>query len=338
MTLCLTWTVHSYAINKSSKNFQQATTQTSEASASKRSLDTVMQHIEKTMGSGSSDQIWQQIQAIVVKTLLSTQPKLQASYKSFFGTSNTSVDGQSSSTSKCFEILGFDVLLDTTGRAWLLEVNHAPSFAGDSPLDREIKGALIHSTLQLVGVTNEQKRLFVRQRKQEWSQRLWQVHKPASAKTNEGTSIAATDKHDNQASVSDLKSPDSFLEPEQADDDETRSLESDSSSSNQSQSSVSEADDDVAEERELSHELGPSVELAFQRFSLKNVFRKVNRVAPVAPTVANGASPKQIAAFSNEFEQIYPIETSSGMQAIQLQTRYEKILAAAQVNRSKLWN
>lgn len=293
-----------------------------------------MQHLEKTMGTGASDQIWQQIQAIVVKTLLSTQPKLQASYKSFFGANTANTDGQSSS--KCFEILGFDILLDSTGQAWLLEVNHAPSFAGDSPLDREIKGALVHSTLELVGVTNEQKRLFVRQRKQEWNQRLWQVQKPARTKANESSQAIDTVKHNNQASLSDLNAvirPASSPEPEQADD---RLQESDSSSSNQSECSVMN-NDEASEEREANSELGPSLELAFQRFSLKNVFRKTNRVAPA---LASEEPLQQIAAFANVFERIYPIEPSgeNDMRAIQLQTQYEKIVAAAEVNRSKLWN
>jgi tubulin polyglutamylase TTLL6/13 len=35
----------------------------------------------------------------------------------------------------CFELLGFDVILDSNLKPFLLEVNHAPSFATDSPLD-----------------------------------------------------------------------------------------------------------------------------------------------------------------------------------------------------------
>jgi tubulin polyglutamylase TTLL6/13 len=35
----------------------------------------------------------------------------------------------------CFEILGFDVLIDKNGTPWLLEVNHAPSFNCDTALD-----------------------------------------------------------------------------------------------------------------------------------------------------------------------------------------------------------
>ena len=39
----------------------------------------------------------------------------------------------------CFELLGFDIILNSDLTPMLLEVNHAPSFATDSPLDYEVK-------------------------------------------------------------------------------------------------------------------------------------------------------------------------------------------------------
>jgi tubulin polyglutamylase TTLL6/13 len=53
----------------------------------------------------------------------------------------------------CFEILGFDVFLDDQLKPWILEVNHAPSFATDSPLDFKIKKALITDTLKLLNLS-----------------------------------------------------------------------------------------------------------------------------------------------------------------------------------------
>ena len=40
----------------------------------------------------------------------------------------------------CFEILGFDIMLDENLKPYLIEINHAPSFNTDSPLDEKIKG------------------------------------------------------------------------------------------------------------------------------------------------------------------------------------------------------
>ena len=47
-------------------------------------------------------------------------------------------------------MLGFDVMIDSAGAAHLLEVNHNPSFAIPTPLDRAIKGAVMLATLKKV--------------------------------------------------------------------------------------------------------------------------------------------------------------------------------------------
>jgi tubulin polyglutamylase TTLL4 len=52
----------------------------------------------------------------------------------------------------CFEIYGFDILLDQKLRPHLLEINISPSLSSSSPLDKKIKTMLIVDTLNLVGV------------------------------------------------------------------------------------------------------------------------------------------------------------------------------------------
>lgn len=58
----------------------------------------------------------------------------------------------------CFELLGFDIILDQNVKPVLLEVNHAPSFATDSPLDYDIKRKLFVDMFKMLGLTLERKR------------------------------------------------------------------------------------------------------------------------------------------------------------------------------------
>lgn len=59
--------------------------------------------------------------------------------------------------SHCFEVLGFDILLDEKAKPILLEINHSPSFATDAPIDIKIKTELIKDSLTLLGLTQHRK-------------------------------------------------------------------------------------------------------------------------------------------------------------------------------------
>jgi len=55
----------------------------------------------------------------------------------------------------CFEVLGFDVIIDEEQKPWLLEVNQAPSFQTDSELDYGVKKEVLLDTFRLLGVTED---------------------------------------------------------------------------------------------------------------------------------------------------------------------------------------
>ena len=52
----------------------------------------------------------------------------------------------------CFEVFGFDILLDSDLKPWLVEVNLSPSLTSDSPLDHQIKANLLTDTFNMVSV------------------------------------------------------------------------------------------------------------------------------------------------------------------------------------------
>ena len=58
----------------------------------------------------------------------------------------------------CFELLGFDILIDSVLQPWLIEVNLSCSLGCDSALDQRVKSALVADLLTLVGVTPLDKR------------------------------------------------------------------------------------------------------------------------------------------------------------------------------------
>lgn len=52
----------------------------------------------------------------------------------------------------CFELFGFDILIDSNLKPWLIEVNLAPSLECSSKLDFKIKSNLIQNLLNLVNI------------------------------------------------------------------------------------------------------------------------------------------------------------------------------------------
>lgn len=56
-------------------------------------------------------------------------------------------DAKRASQSKCFQLLGFDVIVDSNLKPWLLEVNSAPSMTMGSNLDTFIKTSIIEHAL-----------------------------------------------------------------------------------------------------------------------------------------------------------------------------------------------
>lgn len=61
----------------------------------------------------------------------------------------------------CFEVLGFDILLDEAFRPWLLEINLSPSLNTDSGLDLKIKGSMISDLFTMMGVVAIDQRFSV---------------------------------------------------------------------------------------------------------------------------------------------------------------------------------
>ncbi len=58
----------------------------------------------------------------------------------------------------CFELLGFDIIIDTELNPFVLEVNHTPSFETDTALDGFIKKNAIKDALLLMNINLKNKK------------------------------------------------------------------------------------------------------------------------------------------------------------------------------------
>jgi tubulin polyglutamylase TTLL9 len=50
----------------------------------------------------------------------------------------------------CFELYGFDILLDSELKPWLLEVNSSPSMTANTPADAELKNSILDDTFTVL--------------------------------------------------------------------------------------------------------------------------------------------------------------------------------------------
>ena len=62
--------------------------------------------------------------------------------------------------SRCFEILGFDIMVNTNLKPSLIEVNHLPSWGTDSPLNETIKSLVITQALSSINVSMQDRQNF----------------------------------------------------------------------------------------------------------------------------------------------------------------------------------
>ena len=87
------------------------------------------------------DALWSKLEDLVSKTLLSSQERIVQATRRHVPFPHDN----------CFQLFGFDVMIDDRLKPWLLEVNLSPSLKTDSPLDLQVKSQVISDLLSLVG-------------------------------------------------------------------------------------------------------------------------------------------------------------------------------------------
>ena len=104
-----------------------------------RKLKAVLKHLKAN--NIDTVQLMQDIEDVIIKSIISVEFPVNSACKMFVPHRNN-----------CFELYGFDILVDSDLKPWLLEVNLSPSLNVDSPIDVKIKSAMICDLMTVVGI------------------------------------------------------------------------------------------------------------------------------------------------------------------------------------------
>ena len=90
---------------------------------------------------------WSRIFDVIIKSIISGENSI------FNAVKKTCIH-----KTNCFELFGFDILIDSDLKPWLIEINLSPSLACESAIDHSIKSQLIADTFNLVGIKKYDRR------------------------------------------------------------------------------------------------------------------------------------------------------------------------------------
>ncbi|KAG9350889.1 hypothetical protein JZ751_024778 [Albula glossodonta] len=151
-----------YSVNKHNENFERDETVDK---GSKRSIGWFTEFLRTN--DHDVAKFWGDVSELVVKTLIVAEPHVLHAYR-------MCRPGQPpGSDSVCFEVLGFDIILDRKLKPWLLEINRAPSFGTDQKIDYDVKKGVLLNALKLLNIRASDKRRNLAQQKAEAQRRLY---------------------------------------------------------------------------------------------------------------------------------------------------------------------
>lgn len=157
--------------------------------------------------------------------------------------------------SRCFEILGFDVMVDSKLQPWLIEVNHLPSFGTDSPLDLDIKERLMYQTLRSLAVLPDDEQAYLQHHKAEAEKRLMaRREKDKEERQMEIAGILGRDKPTPRQAAKKPQATSRVLGPQERDREVGAAVPLAEIERCQSSDAVETSDDSIVRERERERE------------------------------------------------------------------------------------
>ena len=129
-----------YAVNKNNKNYiQNESPFDIDYNSSKWTLTSLQQYLEEH--NINSELIFSKIDDIIIKTFISCENNLINAISKYCAYQEN-----------CFELYGFDILLDENLNCWLMEVNLSPNLHFDAAIDLKIKGEMIAEIFDLIRI------------------------------------------------------------------------------------------------------------------------------------------------------------------------------------------
>ncbi|XP_034664428.1 tubulin polyglutamylase TTLL5 [Drosophila subobscura] len=128
-----------YSINKYHSDYIRSSDAQDEDVGHKWTLSALLRHLK--MQGCDTHQLMLNIEDLIIKAILACAQTIISACRMFVPNGNN-----------CFELYGFDILIDNSLKPWLLEVNLSPSMGVDSPLDTKVKACLIADLLTCVGI------------------------------------------------------------------------------------------------------------------------------------------------------------------------------------------
>jgi tubulin polyglutamylase TTLL1 len=107
---------------------QKKNAQYNAAHGGKWSLENLRLFLESARGAEATARLWRELDAVILKSLRAVQNIMH-------------------NDAHCFELYGYDMLIDASLKPWLIEVNASPSLSATTEDDRDAKLAVIRDAL-----------------------------------------------------------------------------------------------------------------------------------------------------------------------------------------------
>ena len=136
-----------WSVNKYSSTFIPNKNTKSDDEGSKWSLKALIKKYNEI--GVNTEELFGKIHDIIIKTIISAESSMLSSLNRI-----------PEHRGNCYELYGFDILIDSNLKPWIMEVNVCPSLNLCSPLDKKIKVSLMCDIMNLLGYQPYDKKKF----------------------------------------------------------------------------------------------------------------------------------------------------------------------------------